>query len=114
MTKNADFGPNLAIFGPKSLIFMGVSKSFGINITENHPDNLSALFFGLPPSEVEECHRGRIRRMLRLKLEDRELKRVDVLVRKFAVVVQAVPQISSSICRGNFRGFQNGYQLPFP
>ena len=46
MTKNADFGPNLAIFGPKSLIFMGLSKSFGTNITENHFGNLSALFFG--------------------------------------------------------------------
>ena len=46
MTKNADFGPNLAVFGPKILIFMGVSKSFGTNITENHQDNLSALFFG--------------------------------------------------------------------
>ena len=46
MTKNAYFGPNLAIFGPKSIIFMGVSKSFGTNITENHLDNLSALFFG--------------------------------------------------------------------
>ena len=46
MTKNADFGPNLAVFGPKILIFMGVSKSFGTNITENHLDNLSALFFG--------------------------------------------------------------------
>ena len=46
MTKNADFGPNLAVFGPKSLIFMGVSKRFGTNITENHQDNLSALFFG--------------------------------------------------------------------
>ena len=34
MTKNADFGPNLAIFGPKILIFMEVSKSFGTNITE--------------------------------------------------------------------------------
>ena len=44
MTKNADFGPNLAVFGPKILIFMGVSKSFGTNITENHLDNLSALF----------------------------------------------------------------------
>ena len=41
MTKNADFGPNLAIFGPKSLIFMGLSKSFGTNITENHLGNLS-------------------------------------------------------------------------
>ena len=46
MTKNADFGPNLAIFGPKILIFMGVSKSFGTDITENHFGNLSALFFG--------------------------------------------------------------------
>ena len=46
MTKNADFGPNLAVFGPKILIFMGVSKSFGTNITENHKENLFALFFG--------------------------------------------------------------------
>ena len=46
MTKNADFGPNLAVFGPKILIFMLVSKSFGTNITENHFGNLSALFFG--------------------------------------------------------------------
>ena len=46
MTKNADFGPNLAIFGPKSLIFMGVSKSFCTNIAENHLDNLFASFFG--------------------------------------------------------------------
>ena len=33
-------------FGPKILIFMGVSKSLGTNITESHLDNLSALFFG--------------------------------------------------------------------
>ena len=33
-------------FGPNILIFKGVSKSFGTNITENHLDNLSALFFG--------------------------------------------------------------------
>ena len=46
MTKKADFGPNLVVFGPKSLIFMGISKSFGTNITENYLDNLSALFFG--------------------------------------------------------------------
>ena len=46
MTKNADFGPILAVFGPNILIFRGVSKSFGTNITENHLDNLSALFFG--------------------------------------------------------------------
>merc|ERR1712004_437381 len=45
MTKHAYFGPNLAVFGPKILIFMGVSKSFGTNITENHYGNLSALFF---------------------------------------------------------------------
>merc|ERR1712012_509678 len=44
--KNADFGPNLAVFGPKILIFIRVSKTFGTNITENHLDNLSALFFG--------------------------------------------------------------------
>ena len=46
MTKNAHFGPNLAVFGPNILIFMGVSESFGTNITENHLDNLSTLFFG--------------------------------------------------------------------
>ena len=46
MTKNADFGLNLAVFGPNILIFRGVSKSFGTNITENLLDNLSALSFG--------------------------------------------------------------------
>ena len=46
MTKNADFGPNLAVFGPKIIILMEVSESFGTNITKNHLDNLSALFFG--------------------------------------------------------------------
>ena len=46
LAQNASFGLNLAVFGPKILIFMGVSKSFGTNITENHLDNLSALFFG--------------------------------------------------------------------
>merc|ERR1711978_368965 len=45
MTKNTDLGPNLAVFGPKILNFMGVRKRFGTNITENHLDNLSALFF---------------------------------------------------------------------
>ena len=56
MTKNADFGPNLAIFGPKSLIFMGLSKSFGTNITENHFGNLSALFFGHALDQVgQKC-----------------------------------------------------------
>jgi len=56
MTKNADFGPNLAVFWPKILIFMGVSKSFGTNITENHLDNLSALFFGHALDQVgQKC-----------------------------------------------------------
>ena len=45
MTKNAYFGPNLAVFGPKILIFMGVSKSFGTNITENHLGTSFALLF---------------------------------------------------------------------
>ena len=56
MTKNAHFGPNLAVFGPKSLIFMGLSKSFGTNITENHFGNLSALFFGHALDQVgQKC-----------------------------------------------------------
>ena len=47
MTKNEYFGPILAVIGPKILIFMGVSKSFGTNrTTENHLGNLSTLFFG--------------------------------------------------------------------
>ena len=46
MTKISYFGSIWAVFGPKILIFVGVSKSFGANITENHLDNLSALFFG--------------------------------------------------------------------
>ena len=44
------------IFGPKSLIFMGISKSFGTNITENHFGNLSALFFGHALDQVgQKC-----------------------------------------------------------
>ena len=46
MTKNTYFGPILAVFGPKILILMGVSKSFGTKITENQQDNLSSLFNG--------------------------------------------------------------------
>ena len=34
MTKNAYFGPNLAVFWPKILIFMGVSRSFGTRKTK--------------------------------------------------------------------------------
>ena len=37
---------NFGRFGPKIQIFMGVSKSFGTNITENHQNNLSAIFMG--------------------------------------------------------------------
>ena len=47
MTKNADFGPNLAVFGPKILIFMGVNKSFGTHIMENHLNNSFAFFYWL-------------------------------------------------------------------
>ena len=43
MTKNAYFGPILAVFGGKILIFMGVSKSFGTHIMKKAPGN---LFFG--------------------------------------------------------------------
>ena len=34
LSKKANFEPNLAIYGPKILFFMAVSKSFGTNITE--------------------------------------------------------------------------------
>ena len=56
MTKNAYFGPILAVFGPKILIFRGVSKRFSTNITENHLDNLSALFFGQALDQIcQKC-----------------------------------------------------------
>ena len=56
MAKNADFGQNLAVFGPKTLIFMGVSKSFGTNITEIHFGNLFASFFGQALDQVgQKC-----------------------------------------------------------
>ena len=41
MTKNASFGPNLAVFGQNILIFTGVSKSFGTNIMEGPPTTFS-------------------------------------------------------------------------
>ena len=54
--EKAYFGPNLAVVGPKILIFMGVSKSFGTNITENHKDNLFASFFGQPLDQMgQKC-----------------------------------------------------------
>ena len=34
---------------------MGVSKSFGTNITENHFGNLSALFFGQALKKGQKC-----------------------------------------------------------
>ena len=56
MTKNVYFGPILAVFGPKILIFRGVSKSFGTNITENHLGNLPPLFFGQALDQMgQEC-----------------------------------------------------------
>ena len=43
LAKKANFGPNLAFFGPKILIFLGVSKSFGANMTEKPPRQLVRL-----------------------------------------------------------------------
>ena len=43
--KNAIFGPNLAVFGPKILIFTEGSKSIGTHITEYH---LGTLFVRAP------------------------------------------------------------------
>ena len=40
MNKNANFGPNLVVFGQKILIFTGESKSFGTHITEKTPRHL--------------------------------------------------------------------------
>ena len=37
LTKNAYFGPNLAVFGPKILISTGGSKIFGTHVTEKPP-----------------------------------------------------------------------------
>ena len=45
MTKNAYFGPNLAVFGPKILIFMGISKCFGTHIMEKPPRQLVCIVF---------------------------------------------------------------------
>ena len=44
MTKNAYFGPNLAILGPNILIPTGGSKSFGTHVTEKPPRHLFASF----------------------------------------------------------------------
>ena len=45
MTKNADFGPNLAVFGPKILIFMGVSKKFWYQHNRKPPRQLVRIVF---------------------------------------------------------------------
>ena len=45
MTKNAYFGSILDVFGPKILIFMGVSKSFGTHIMEKPPRQLVRIVF---------------------------------------------------------------------
>ena len=45
MSKNADFGPNLAVFGPKILIFTGVSKRFGTPTMEKPPRQLVRIVF---------------------------------------------------------------------
>ena len=45
MTKNANFGPNLAVFRPKILILTGGSKSFCTHITEKPPGQLVHISF---------------------------------------------------------------------
>ena len=45
IAKNAYFGPNLAVFGPKILILMGESKSFGTHITEKPTTHLVPIVF---------------------------------------------------------------------
>ena len=44
MTKNAYFGPNLVVIGPKILIFTGRSKSFGTH--KKTPRQLVRIGFG--------------------------------------------------------------------
>merc|ERR1712173_257902 len=46
LTKNANFGPNLVVFGQKILFFTGEIKNFVTYITENPPRPLFTLFFG--------------------------------------------------------------------
>ena len=45
MTKNANFGPNLVVFGQKILILTGESKSFGTHMTEKPPRHLVCIVF---------------------------------------------------------------------
>jgi len=46
LTKNANFGPNLVVFGQKILFFTGEIKSFVTYITENSPRHLVHIVFG--------------------------------------------------------------------
>ena len=45
LAKKANFGPNLAVYGPKILGFMGVSKSSGTHITEKSRRQLFQIVF---------------------------------------------------------------------
>ena len=45
LTKNANFGPNLVVFGQKILFFTGEIKSFVTNITINPPRHLVHILF---------------------------------------------------------------------
>ena len=45
VTENANFGPNLVVFGQKILIFTGESKNFGTHITEKPPRHLVHIVF---------------------------------------------------------------------
>ena len=49
ITKNAYFGPILAVFGPKILIFTGESKSFGTHIKDKPPRHLVRIVFWFGP-----------------------------------------------------------------
>ena len=52
MTKNANFGPNLVVFGQKILFFTGEIKSFVTHIKENPPRHLVYIVFwsGMEPN----------------------------------------------------------------
>ena len=45
MTKNANFGQNLVVFGQKNPFFTGEIKSFVTHITENPPRHLVHIGF---------------------------------------------------------------------
>ena len=45
LAKKANFWPNLDVYRPNILIFLGVSKSFGTQITEKPPWHLDYIVF---------------------------------------------------------------------